>query len=675
MTFTGSLSTRHIHLDFHTSPAIPDIGADFDPDDYARTLAAAHVTSVNTFARCHHGHLYYDSQVNPERVHPHLVRPNLLVEQIEACHRLGIRAPVYTTVQWDQFTADEHRDWLLVGEDGAPYGNTPLEPGFFRRLDVSHPGYVAFLEGHVRELFDTMPVDGLWFDIVVPYFSYARHWLDGMARAGLRVEDAGDRTRFARQSVDDFEQHMSRFVRSLPQSSSATSIFFNSGHIGVRQRESGSAYTHFELESLPAGGWGYLHFPTAQRYARGLGKPTLGMTGKFHSSWGDFHGYKNEATLEFEVFMMLALGAGTSIGDQLRPRGSLDAETYRLIGGVFEQVAAKEPWCLGAVPVADVAVMNPEEFSDAEGVFHHQEAGEGRTDFGVVRMLQELGCQFDLISSDRDLDAYRLVILPDSIPVDAAFAEKLTRFAGAGGALVVSHRSGLTPQADTFADIGLGVELVGESPFEPDFVRPGEAVRAGLADTAYVMSQRALVVTPTDGAETLAETERPYFSRTWEHFCSHLYAPSTGEIVYPSVSRRGSAVYFAHPVFRMYDYEAARWIKRLVRNAMDLVVPDRLVGHDGPSTVVTTLTEQAAEGRYVAHVLHYIPEPRAERFDVFEDVIPLHDLRMTFRTPEAITRAVMVPQGEELDLVRDGDAVQVVVPRVHGHQMIELGYR
>ncbi|MGL4175357.1 MAG: hypothetical protein ACRCSN_04695, partial [Dermatophilaceae bacterium] len=123
MTPVQALSARHVHLDFHTSEAIPDIGADFDPDVYAQTLADAHVSSVNTFARCHHGYVYYDSTVNPERVHPHLSRPNLLVEQIEACHRRGIRAPIYTTVQWDQFTADEHRDWLLVDEEGKPYGN------------------------------------------------------------------------------------------------------------------------------------------------------------------------------------------------------------------------------------------------------------------------------------------------------------------------------------------------------------------------------------------------------------------------------------------------------------------------------------------------------------------------------------------------------------------------
>ncbi|HMO25620.1 MAG TPA: alpha-L-fucosidase, partial [Tepidisphaeraceae bacterium] len=430
------LPTRHIHLDFHTSELIPDIAADFDPDDFAKTLSRARVNSINLFARCHHGYIYFDSKVNRERIHPHLKRKNLLPEQIEACHKHGIRAPIYITVQWDQFTSDEHPEWLLVDEQRKPYGDPLFHPraGFYRRLDVSHPGYLKFLQEHVREIFATMPVDGLWWDIVVPYFSFSKRWLDAMDNAGLDVTNVDHRTQYARKVIADFEQTMTNFVRSLPQYTEDCTIFYNSGHVGVRHNSSVKAFTHFELESLPGGGWGYMHFPVAQRYARGLGKPTLGMTGKFHSSWGDFHGYKNEASLEFEIFNMLALAAdGTCIGDQLPPRGKLDAETYRLIGHVFSQVEKKEPWCLGARAVVDIGVMHPEEFQRAEGVFHDQEDSLGRTDFGVVRILQELGHQFDFIDSTRDFSRYKLIVLPDNIPLSPRLAEKLSGFVTAGG--------------------------------------------------------------------------------------------------------------------------------------------------------------------------------------------------------------------------------------------------
>ena len=48
------------------------------------------------------------------------------------------------------------------------------------------------------------------------------------------------------------------------------------------------------------------------------------MTGKFHTSWGDFHSLKNVAALEFEAFRMLSFGFACSIGDQLEPCGRLN---------------------------------------------------------------------------------------------------------------------------------------------------------------------------------------------------------------------------------------------------------------------------------------------------------------------------------------------------------------
>ena len=77
MNRANFLPYREIHLDFHTSEQIAGIGADFDPDEFADTLVKAHVNSITCFARCHHGWIYYDTELNPERRHPHLSR-NLL---------------------------------------------------------------------------------------------------------------------------------------------------------------------------------------------------------------------------------------------------------------------------------------------------------------------------------------------------------------------------------------------------------------------------------------------------------------------------------------------------------------------------------------------------------------------------------------------------------------------
>ena len=208
------------------------------------------------------------------------------------------------------------------------------------------------------------------------------------------------------------------------------------------------------------------------RYARTLDVACLGMTGKFHTSWGDFHSLKNEEALQFECFQMLALGARCSVGDQLHPSGKIDAPTYDLIGSVYREVERKEPWCRGARAVSDLAVFTPEEFIG------------GRTPppaLGAIRMLQEGAHQFDIIdSAQTDLSRYKVLVLPDEITVDPTLEQKLTSYLQAGGALIASHRSGLNEEKTDFGLPALGVAAEGRGAIQPR-LHPRAGRRSGAA--------------------------------------------------------------------------------------------------------------------------------------------------------------------------------------------------
>jgi hypothetical protein len=660
---TPPLRFRQIHLDFHTSPQIPGIGADFDPDEFARTLEKARVNSVTCFARCHHGMLYYQSAKFPERIHPNLACPNLLPEQIEACHRRNIRVPIYVTIQWDEFTADHRRDWLCIDESGFEYGTKPLEPGFYRNLDVFHPEYRQFLFDHVGEILETMPVDGFFFDIVQPRASLALHWIEGMERAGLNPESPIDRQKFAMQVIREWEAEMTEFVRK--KAPDAT-LFYNSGHVGTKHRVSKESYTHYELESLPSGGWGYLHFPQAMRYGRTLGHECLGMTGKFHTSWGDFGSYKNPAALQFECFHMLALGARCSVGDQLPPRGRLDGPTYDLIGSVYTEVEKKEPWVAGATPVCDVALLTTEEQFD-----DRPDGGRGLPNvLGAVRLLQELRASFDIVDTKADFSGYRVLVLPDSVLCPPALAQKLEAFVASGGAILATHRSGLN-DSGVFATTLFGVEAIGDAPFSPDFFVPGGGLGEGLPDAGHVMYLKGLEVRPLPGAEVLARVQTPYFNRTWRHFCSHAHTPSAGEVGYPAAVRSGRVIYLAHPVFSQYQDCAPLWVKRVVGDALRLLLPDPVLEVEGPSCLITSLTHQPSQNRHVVHLLGYVPERRGARFDTIEEVLPVFDINVRVRGTGA-TKARLVPSGEPVSLTSESGSVRFTLPRLDGHAMIEL---
>lgn len=661
---------RQVHLDFHTSEHIPGIGSRFDADDFASTLADAAVDSVTCFARCHHGYLYYPSKLNPERIHPHLETPDLLPQQIEACHKRGIRMPIYITVQWDMFTAQEHPEWLCLTPDKTAMGSRgAFGAGFYETLDVFHPGYREFLAKHTKEVLQTLDVDGIFFDICGPAASCAPHWVRAMDDAGLDPENDEQRGDFAKKVMNEWMAEMTAMIRSI---NSDCTIFYNSGHVGPRHRPSTDAFTHYELESLPSGGWGYLHFPLAVRYARNLGKACVGMTGKFHTAWGDFHSYKNDAALEYECFTMISQGAACSVGDQLHPTGEIDGPTYDLIGGVYRSVREKQPWCENAEPICDIGVITPEAFHAAAGSSFAQAGGQPTSAMGLTRMFEELKLQFEVLDAEADLSPFKLVVLPDRIPIDDKLKRKLEAYLAGGGRLLASYASGLEPTGERFVLDALGVEWLGQAEYSPDFVVPAKGIGASLPDAPHVMYARGMKVATTTG-ETLCDVQRPYFERSWRHFCSHQHTPSAGEVAYPGIVAGNASVYFAHPVFEEYYNTAPKWVKRMVADAIDRLAPQRSLRVEGPSTLHATLMHQPEHDRRIVHLLHYLPERRAAKFDVIEEAIPLFNLPVTVQSDKPITNARLAPQGDPLEVTQvEGGGYRVVLPELHGHQMIEL---
>jgi len=193
----------------------------------------------------------------------------------------------------------------VLRADGCLEDTPPYEAGLYRRLCLNTP-YVDWLKRFVAEVIEMLPIDGLWLDIVAAQDCSCWYCRDGMVAQGLEPSNQAHRVAYGKQVLHAFQREMTAFIHDH---SPELLVFYNSGHVGPCHREMIDSFTHLELESLPSGGWGYLRFPISARYARTLGRPFLGMTGKFQTSWGDFHSYKNPAALEFECFHMLALNA------------------------------------------------------------------------------------------------------------------------------------------------------------------------------------------------------------------------------------------------------------------------------------------------------------------------------------------------------------------------------
>ena len=652
-----SFPKRTIHLDFHTGPMIPDVGSDFDPEVFAKTFRDAHVDSVTVFATCHHGNAYW-STGRPER-HPSLPEGlDLLGEQIRALHETGIKAPIYFSVQCNEFCANAHPEWVAVNPDGTPVRKPQLdffEPAW-QIMDMSSP-YQDYLAEQLEEVLDRYgPVDGVFLDMCWDQVSVSKWARAGMNQRGLDPRGESDRNEYARLVAHSYMKRYSDMVKGATEPGAGFGVWFNS-RPKVSLRDEQSFIDHVEVESLPTGGWGYTYLPYVARFVRGIDLPGLSHTGRFFKSWGDSASLKPKAALKYECAQILAMGLSNGVGDFLHPRARPSPEVYSLIGEVYDHIRRCEPFVERAKHITEAAIIVDPALGDQPG----------SSVIGAVRALKQLRVQFDVCKFGDDLDTYRLLVVPESTPVDDFGIKQLERFSGAGGAVIVCAEAVATANQASVRSL-LGIRSAKPAPFSHSFI--GARLEAGdrPADFPYVMYEPALRLEPENGTVPLADLGESYFERSYEHFSGHSYTPFAGWSKYAAVVRKERIITFGVPLFRAFGKHAVPNYRQLLDNCIDLIMPERIVQDQGPSHMEITVVEN--EASTVAHVLSYAPERRAEGMDIIEEPIPLVGVPVSIRMDCEPYDVSVQPHGEPVGYQYENGYLHMKLTLLDGHAMI-----
>ena len=656
---------RQIHLDFHTSELIPDVGAKFDADTFGNTLDEARVNWITLFAKCHHGMSYYPTQAGT--IHPGM-KFDLLGEQIEACRKRGIVTPAYLSVRVDEHHAKAHPEWIAHLKDNKywKWGDN-LAAGWYQHC-MNNPAYVDELEAQAVELLKWYDVEGLFFDMCYnpEPGCYCPRCYDSMKRRGLDFASDEDHQKHEYLITREYTQRLTRTIRKIKKNAT---IFFN-GRMRPGIAAELDVFTHIEIEALPTGGWGYAFFPIHARYGRVLPRPLQGMTARFHKSWADFGGVKTSDQLMFETGTILSATAVMNVGDQCHPRGTLDSGAYEVIGNSFKHVEKCEPWCVGAKAAAEIGVMMlpGSKAAAVEAVGAGVMAGMKQSVDGAGRMLLELKQQFNLIYPDTKLTDYKVVILPDSGFVDAALQKALKAFLAQGGAVIASYQASLVD--GKFQCPGLPVRFVSDNPSKPCYLDLGQKLGAGWPQSKFVFYEASTFVKPTAGAKPMGELVSSYFNRAYDHFCSHNQTPDDKGTGYPVVVIKGRAAYISAEVFKAYREHAYSLYKSIVAAVLEQVLPQPLVKTHAPSAMEVSVNRQAKEKRLVAHLVNFQPQRRHIKVEWIEELYPVREIPLAVRTGKKPTRVMLVPSGEALPFTMEGAYCQTVVPEVKAHQMV-----
>lgn len=674
-----SLPFRQVHLDFHTAEQITDVGVDFCKRQFQQALKLGNVESINLFARCHHGYSYHPTKVGV--MHPALTY-DLLAEQMQACKEIGVITSIYITVGWDEYWANAHPEHVVQPPPMVDMEDNDI---YWQRLKFEDE-YLTFLCDYITEVILNYDPAGLWLDIIGFAPSIAEVDLRRMEMLGLDPKSEADRKRYARQEQEKYLARISAHARSLKPE---IGLFHNAGHIYKGMRNFADFISHYELESLPTGGWGYDHYPLSAKYVGALNdsKDFLGMTGKFHTTWGEFGGFKHPNALRYECALMLAFGGRCSIGDQLHPRGLMNKDTYERIGLAYAEVAQKQAYCIDTKPASNIAILSIEALENAKdnSTWLWQWGEEGFTsDSGAGRMLLETQFMFDVIDAEANFSNYKVLIIPDHGRLTVQQAEKLQQFLDNGGKLVLSYESGMDINKQAFYfDIG---EVQGRSEFDPEYIQlraefVAQQKSDSLVASPFVIPGGSIQVHPAQ-ANVLADTYQPYFNRTPEQFCSHQHAPENKKSQYPAVfSQSDNILYFSHAIFSAYDQRGQMLYRDLFYAAFTqfsgLVATTNL-----PSCGRVSLLEQTSNKRYVFHLLYAQPIKRGgqgnKSVEVIEDVLPVYDIDCSLILKHKPCKVWLPICGQVLDFNMDatglGYELCFSVPKLLLHEIVLIEY-
>ena len=658
----SKLPFRQVHLDFHTSEKIEGVGSRFSKENFAAALKEGHINSITLFSKCHHGWSYHTTEANKR--HPQLDF-DLLDAQLSVCEELGVRTEIYISAGFDEKYAVAHKDHVQRNINGhcAPFD----QPGY-HRICFNTP-YLDTLCAQVEEVMVRYKgrFDGIFLDII----GAAPCWCDNCKAAMLeRGIDLNNGSAVYGYAKELYQHYCDRIDEAVHKHDPEMPIIHNDGGAVFLGRKVSSRNTkHLEIESLPTGGWGYDHFPKTAAYARTLGKEFLGMTGKFHKTWGEFGGFKHPNALRYEAALANACGARSSVGDQLHPDGEMDLATYRLIGKAYAEVEAREPWLKDTERISDIALISAEaclnspisHCFDCENIANAQKA----EDDGANRILLEGHYLYDIVDTEADYSGYKLLILPDRISLRGEFKEKIERYMAKGGKLLLTGSSGIDESGDFAFD--MGAHFCGKNELRPSYLRP-EFDLYPNGKTSYIMYGQGYRISLDEGfsGEVTLSCNNSYFNRTAEHFCSHYHTPYERNKLEAAAFVTKNVGYIGWEIFTEYAEEGSVHLKYAVTDMIDrLLGKDKTASTSLPSQGIFALTRQRCEAgeRLVNHIAYATPKLRGRNVEMIEDIPTVLDTKIIIKTDIKPSRVYLAPSMEELDFTYDNGTVSYTIPK------------
>lgn len=688
-----------------------------------REAAAKHGVTISEVGFVDPIYAYYDSKLLKRRS-PH-VSLEQLKAQIAEYKRLGVRIlGVYPpTLQGEVF--ENHPDWRRVATDTRAIPQVDLTKNPAGGMLCPLGPYGDFFIDVLAEILTQFPdVDAFSFDgLHYASVCYCGHCRDDFRKeTGKEIPPRPDMNdpafrryqHWADRRMENLIQRMQSRLKAIKPAVALVTWTTNAGRFGhfrdiprnmparmnllldAPDQEFWLDETNRGATVVPAFANAYIWAVTNHRVA--FSEPYLMSHG---------NPYGKDSFPPHEVFrrMMLALTHGASPSIAVIQSPGLQKAVF----DGLDALAARKPWLTHKSPEPWAALV----MSDNTRVFYGRTSGQVEERylahvFGAFRATLEEHLQTTVINdwnlNAHDLARYKVLILPNTASLDRAQLEAIDQFVRNGGGLVASLDTSLFDEfGDPRPDFGLanvlGVRYKGlpepvaanRSAIDENFARSLGLdyweKRRGVFDfvhdatspfnhgklTQYIGAKEVTFKGPAVKVEVTGPSSK---------VLGTLKSKADGQPIAPAIVARthglGRVVYLAagfDAAYYLYPYPYQRLILNEAIRWAAAGPPD--VEVRAPLCVQATVMRQKKDGeRLIVHLFndvnttafHAKPD---EDVPLREEVLPIHDVTLTFAPGLKIRRFHLEPDGQVLEPKTDAEGrATVVVPRLDVHAMV-----
>lgn len=693
-------------------------------DSAARSAAAKHGVEISEMGFVDPFYAYYDSQLL-KRQSPH-VPPERLTNDIAEYQRLGIRIlGVYPPcLQGEVY--DEHPDWRRIDTNTTVIPQIDMQKFPHGGMLCLLGPYGDFLIEVLAEIVTKFPaVDAFSFDgLHYGGVCYCEHCRSNYRREtnseipGADLNDPAFRRyqHWADRRMENLIQRMQVRLKGLKPTLGLITWTTNAGRWGhflsiprnmpsrmnllldAPDQEFWLDETNRGTTIVPAFANAYIWATTNHRVA--FSEPYI-------LSHGNPYGKDSFPPHEIERRMMLALTYGASPSIAVIQPKHLQQELY----AVMDQVQRRKSWLIRKEPEPWAAMV----MSDNTRNFYGRSAGRAEERYmanvlGTFRATQEEHLPVTVINdwnlNPVDLARYRVLILPNCASLDEVQTAAIEEFVRQGGGLVASLDTSLfneygDPRSQfSLADV-FGVEYKGipesgpaaatddldvnfAKSIGPDYWEKRKSVFDFQQEIESILNQGKMQVYVGPDPVTF---KGPAVKVKVKDPSAKVIATMTdksagGSSRLPAVITRthgkGRVVYFAAGLDAGYYLYAYPYQRLALAHAIQWAASSQQpVTIKAPMCVHSTVMRQKGDAneRLIVHLYSDLNTTANHAFPnddvpLREEVVPIHDLKVTIGPLYDVQRVHLEPEGLTLEPQRSPEGTTVSVPRLEVHTMV-----